>query len=68
MLGCKKLSVTLKNQDHNKINCIHVLIFQVNFILNLLVRAISDMPLLYDNYFVNKNSSIFSSLYSVKDQ
>ena len=43
MLGCKKLGVTLKNQVHNKINCIHVLIFQVNFIINLLVRAISDM-------------------------
>ena len=40
MLGCKKLGVTLKNQAHNKINCIHVLIFQVNFIINLLVRAI----------------------------
>ena len=44
MLGCKKLGVTLKNQAHNEINCIHVLIFQVNFILTLLVRAISDMP------------------------
>ena len=47
MLGCKsckKLGVTLKNQAHNKINCIHVLIFQVNFILSLQVRAISDMP------------------------
>ena len=44
MFGCKKLRVTLKNQAHNKINCIHVLILQVNFILNLLVRAISDMP------------------------
>ena len=43
MLGCKKLSVTLKNQAHNKINCIHVLIFQVNFIMNMLVRTISDM-------------------------
>ena len=44
MLGCKKLGVTLKNQAHNKINCIHVLIFQVNnFIINLLVRTISDM-------------------------
>ena len=42
MLGCKKLRVTLKNQAHNKINCIHVLIFQINFIINLLVRAISD--------------------------
>ena len=45
MLGCKKLGVTLKNQPHNKINCIHVLIFQVNFIMNsnFPVRAISDM-------------------------
>ena len=43
MLGCKKLGVTLKNQAHNKINSIHVLIFQVNFIMNLPVRAISDM-------------------------
>ena len=43
MLGCKKLGVTLKIQAHNKINCIHVLIFQVNFIINLLVRVISDM-------------------------
>ena len=43
MLRYKKLGVTLKNQAHNKINCIHVLIFQVNFIINLLVRAISDM-------------------------
>ena len=37
MLRCKKLGDTLKNQAHNKINCIHVLIFQVNFIINLLV-------------------------------
>ena len=43
MLGCKRQGVTLKNQAHNKINCIHVLIFQVNFTINLLVRAISDM-------------------------
>ena len=34
MLGYKKLDVTLKNQAHNKINCIDVLIFQVNFIMN----------------------------------
>ena len=37
------MGVTVKNQGHNKINCIHVLIFEVNFIINLLVRAISDM-------------------------
>ena len=43
MFGCKKLGVTLKNQAHNKIDCIHALIFQVNFIMNLPVRAISDM-------------------------
>ena len=43
MLGCKKLGVTLKNQAHNKINCIHVLIFQVHFVMNLPFRAISDM-------------------------
>ena len=34
MLGRKKLGVTLKNQTHNKINCIDVLIFHVNFIMN----------------------------------
>ena len=43
MLGCKKLGVTLKNQVLSKISCIRVLIFQVNFIMNLPVRAISDM-------------------------
>ena len=43
MLGCEGLGVTLGNQAHNKIKCIHVLIFQVNFIINLLVRTISDM-------------------------
>ena len=31
MLECKKLGVTLNNEAHNKINCIHALIFQVNF-------------------------------------
>ena len=40
MLVCTKLGVTLSN---NKINCIYVVIFQVNFLLNLLFRAISDM-------------------------
>ena len=31
MLGCKKMGVTLKKQAHNKINCIHVLIFSSKF-------------------------------------
>ena len=32
-----------KIRCNNKINCIHVVIFQVNFLLNFLSRAISDM-------------------------
>ena len=41
MFGCKKMGVTLKNQAHNKINsCAH---FSSKFIMNLPVRAISDM-------------------------
>ena len=31
MLGCKKLGVTLKNQAHNKINCIHAAHFSSKF-------------------------------------
>ena len=64
MLGCKKLGVTLKNQAHNKINCIHVLIFQVNFIMNLLVRAISDMleHLLCQLLYELKLEHIFQSI------
>ena len=61
MLGCKKLDVILKNQAHNKINCIHVLIFQVNFIINLVVRAISDMleHLLYVSNILIKTGAYF---------
>ena len=44
MLGCKKLGVTLKNQAHNKINCIHACAhFSSKFYTELLVRAISDI-------------------------
>ena len=39
MLGCKKLGITLKTKQYNKINCIHVVIFQLNFIN---IWAISD--------------------------